>query len=177
MEGWDKTDDEYIVTRDTGKDAVLRYTEGRFGTGIRYKINKNSEISLTGGEIFMNTFKYLDNNGSKVVLKNGPYVELRFREGIELWGKHLIWSRLRQLYCKIYFVIGESKGIQIYVMRVRADQAIPLIGVTAMRLILLGHPKNSSRCPQRFRFLVVCHLCPECHFSFWPAFDELIFGG
>ena len=78
VEGREKTDDEYIVTRNTTKDAVLRYTEGHLGTGVKFKINKNTDISLSGGEIFMNTFKYLDDNG-KVVLKDGPYVELKFQ--------------------------------------------------------------------------------------------------
>jgi hypothetical protein len=72
----EKTDDEYIFNMDTTKNAVLRYTEGHLGTGVKFKINKNAEISLSGGAIFMNTLKYLDDNG-KVVLKNGPYVELK----------------------------------------------------------------------------------------------------
>lgn len=78
VEGREQTDDEYIFTNNTTKNAVLKYTEGHLGAGVTFKINKNAEISLSGGEIFMNTFKYLNTNG-KIDLKNGPYVELRFQ--------------------------------------------------------------------------------------------------
>jgi hypothetical protein len=76
VEGGEKTDDEYIFTENTTKNAVLRYSEGHLGTGVKFKINENADVSLSGGEIFMNMFKYLDGNG-KVVLNNGPYVELK----------------------------------------------------------------------------------------------------
>lgn len=76
-EGWDKTDDEYIVDRGTAKNVTLKYAEGHLGTGIRFKLTQDAQIILSGGEIFNNYLDYLDGNG-KVDMKNGPYVELRF---------------------------------------------------------------------------------------------------
>jgi len=76
VEGHESTDNEFIVTRGAAKKVTLEYNEGHLGTGIKFKINKYTDITLSGGQIIFNSLKYLDGNG-KVVVKNGPYVELR----------------------------------------------------------------------------------------------------
>lgn len=67
---------EFEVKRDNSKNVVLRYQEGRIGSGIKYKFNKYIQSSLSIGGVFNRTLKYRDNLG-KVNIKDGIYTEFR----------------------------------------------------------------------------------------------------
>lgn len=77
IEGGDSFN-EFNVTRDNTKNVILRYTEAHLGGGIRHKINRYIEASLSAGEIFDNKLKYRD-TGEKIKLKNCPYIEFRIQ--------------------------------------------------------------------------------------------------
>jgi hypothetical protein len=67
---------EYEVTKDNLKNVILQYKEMRLGAGLKYKLNKSVEASLSAGGAFNRTLKYRDSLG-KVNLKDSGYVEFR----------------------------------------------------------------------------------------------------
>lgn len=77
VEGGRAFNSEFEVTRSGAKNTVLRYKETRVGAGIKYKINKSIEASVSGGGVFGRSLKYRDNEGGKVSIKDGAYTELR----------------------------------------------------------------------------------------------------
>jgi hypothetical protein len=68
---------EFEVTKDNLKNVVLRYRQTHLGAGIKYKVNKFIESSLSCGGIFGRSLKYRDNSLGEVDIKNGVYTELR----------------------------------------------------------------------------------------------------
>jgi len=64
--------DEFVVERNNAQDVILRYTETRLGSGIKFKINPYSAVSLSTGEVLDNILKYRDSAG-KIKIKNGVY--------------------------------------------------------------------------------------------------------
>ena len=72
----DITMDEYKVTKDDLKNAVLEYNEIHAGAGLRYEVNKYIQSSISLGGIFNRSIKY-QNNFGKVKLDNGMYTEFR----------------------------------------------------------------------------------------------------
>lgn len=68
---------EFEVNKDNLKNVVLRYRETHLGAGIKYKVNKFIESSLSCGGIFGRSLKYRDDSLGKVDIKNGVYTELR----------------------------------------------------------------------------------------------------
>jgi hypothetical protein len=67
---------EFEVTKDNLENVVLQYKEMRMGAGLRYKLNKAVEASLSAGGAFNRSFKYRDSLG-KVNLKDSYYTEFR----------------------------------------------------------------------------------------------------
>lgn len=72
----DISSNEFKVTKDNVKNAVLQYNEMHAGLGLRYRPNKYINTSLSAGSVFNRSLKYRDSLG-KVVLKNGLYTEFR----------------------------------------------------------------------------------------------------
>ena len=68
---------EFEVSKDNLKNVVLRYRETHLGAGIKYKVNKFIESSLSCGGIFGRSLKYRDDSLGEVDIKNGTYAELR----------------------------------------------------------------------------------------------------
>lgn len=68
--------EEFEVAKDNLKNAVLRYRETYVACGIKYKINKFIQSSLSAGEVFNRYLQYKDSLG-KVDIKDGVYTELR----------------------------------------------------------------------------------------------------
>lgn len=68
--------DEFEVTKDNLKSAVLQYRELHLGAGIKYKVNKFIQSSLSVGGMFNRYLEYKDSLG-KVDIKDGIYTEFR----------------------------------------------------------------------------------------------------
>lgn len=68
---------EFEVSKDNLKNVVLRYRQTHLGTGIKYKVNKFIDSSISCGGIFGRSLKYRDDSLGKVDVKNGVYAELR----------------------------------------------------------------------------------------------------
>ena len=68
--------DEYEVDKDNLENVVLRYREIHLGTGIKYKVNKFIQSSLSVGGMFNRYLEYKDSLG-KVDIKDGVYTEFR----------------------------------------------------------------------------------------------------
>lgn len=68
--------DEFTVTRDNIKNISLLYRETHLGAGIKIKLNRYIQASLSGGGVFNRYLQYADSQG-KVDIKNGAYTELR----------------------------------------------------------------------------------------------------
>lgn len=75
-EGGSSLNSEFEVTRNDTKNVVLRYKEMHLGVGIKLKLNKFIQSSLSFGSVFNRSLKYRDNQG-KVEIKNGLYGEFR----------------------------------------------------------------------------------------------------
>jgi len=73
--GW--VGDEYKVTQNGLKNAVLNYSEIRTGAGLRCAINKYIESSFTLGGVFNRSLEYRQDSLGKVAIKNGLYTEFR----------------------------------------------------------------------------------------------------
>ncbi|MBI5145129.1 MAG: hypothetical protein HZA27_02975 [Candidatus Omnitrophica bacterium] len=71
---------EFEVTKDNLKSANLIYKENRLGTGMKLKLNKYMEASVSCGGVFNRYLKYKDSLG-KVGIKDGFYSELRIEAG------------------------------------------------------------------------------------------------
>lgn len=67
---------EFEVTRDNLEGAVLRYTQKYAGAGMKLKLNKDVNLSLSAGGAFNRYLKYRDGLG-KAGLKDNLYTELR----------------------------------------------------------------------------------------------------
>ncbi|MDD5583666.1 MAG: hypothetical protein PHV55_01235 [Candidatus Omnitrophica bacterium] len=72
LEGGDFSD-EYVVSKDTNRNVVLRYSQAYCGGGIKFQVNKNIEAYLSAGAVLAGAFKYRDELG-KVSMERGPYV-------------------------------------------------------------------------------------------------------
>ena len=68
--------DEFEVTKDNLKGAVLIYQETHLGSGVKYKFNKYIEASVAAGGMFNRNLKYRDSLG-KVNIKDGFYSEAK----------------------------------------------------------------------------------------------------
>lgn len=68
--------DEFEVAKDNLKNVVLQYRELHLGAGIKYKVNKFIQSSLSVGGMFNRYLEYKDSLG-KVDIKNGVYTEFR----------------------------------------------------------------------------------------------------
>lgn len=68
---------EYEVTKGNLKTAVLKYNDYHAGLGLKYKINKNIEASVSGGGVFGRSLRYRDDNFGKVEIKGTGYSEFR----------------------------------------------------------------------------------------------------
>jgi len=68
--------DEYEVAKDNLKNVVLQYREVHLGAGIKYKVNKFIQSSISEGVMFNRYLEYKDSLG-KVDIKNGIYTEFR----------------------------------------------------------------------------------------------------
>lgn len=75
-EGGGAYNSEFEVSRGNAKNVVLRYKETHLGAGVKFRINKFIETSITGGGVFNRSLKYRDNQG-KVSVKDGAYAEFR----------------------------------------------------------------------------------------------------
>lgn len=75
-EGGSALNSEFEVTRDNTKNIVLRYKEMHLGTGIKFKLNRYIQTSISAGGMFNRYLKYRDSQG-KVDIKNGLYTEFR----------------------------------------------------------------------------------------------------
>ncbi len=67
---------EFEVKKDNYKNVVLAYHETYLGAGIKYKLNKYIQTSLSAGGNFRRRLKYSDSLG-KVDIKDGLYTEFR----------------------------------------------------------------------------------------------------
>jgi len=67
---------EYEVKRDNSENVVLMYKETRLGSGLKFKLNKDIQASLSAGGMFKRRLRYRDNHG-KVDIKDGLYTEFR----------------------------------------------------------------------------------------------------
>jgi hypothetical protein len=76
-EGGASLNSEFEVAKDNLKNVVLKYKEKYLGAGIKYKVNRFIESSLSCGGIFGRSLKYRDSSLGKVKIKNGVYTELR----------------------------------------------------------------------------------------------------
>jgi len=68
--------DEFTVDRNNSKNVVLRYARTGIGGGIKLKINKFIQCSLSAGDAFNSTLRYRDNN-DKVSIRSGLYYEFK----------------------------------------------------------------------------------------------------
>jgi hypothetical protein len=75
-EGGASFNSEFEVTKDNLKNVVLRYQERHLGAGIKYKVNKFIQSSISAGGAFNRSLKYRDSLG-KVEIKDGAYAEFR----------------------------------------------------------------------------------------------------
>ena len=73
----DSTSNEYRVTKDNLKNAVLNYDETHLGAGLRYKWNKNVTGSFVAGGVFNRSIEYRQDSFGKVVVGDGFYTEFR----------------------------------------------------------------------------------------------------
>jgi len=80
-EGGSSSNSEFEVTKDNLKNVVLRYKQMRLGSGIKFKLNKFIQSSISAGAVFNRTLKYRDSLG-KVNLKDGFYTEFRIEMGL-----------------------------------------------------------------------------------------------
>ncbi|MDD5432697.1 MAG: hypothetical protein PHO70_06930 [Candidatus Omnitrophica bacterium] len=68
---------EYVVDMDNQHTNVkLDYNELHAGLGLKYKVNKFAECSLSSGSVFNHNLEYRESLG-KVAIKNGMYTEFR----------------------------------------------------------------------------------------------------
>jgi hypothetical protein len=81
VEGGSSLNSEFEVTKDNLKNVVLRYKQMRLGSGVKLKLNKFIQSSLSAGAVFNRTLKYRDSLG-KVNLKDGFYTEFRIEVGL-----------------------------------------------------------------------------------------------
>jgi hypothetical protein len=72
---------EYEVTKDNLENVVLQYKEMHIGAGLKYKVNKAVEASVSAGGMFGRSLKYRDSLG-KVEIKDGAYAEFRLEARI-----------------------------------------------------------------------------------------------
>lgn len=77
----DFKDEEYEVTRNEKKTVVLRYVGSHIGGGIKFKVNKFIDTTLSCGGVFNRYLKYRDGVG-KVNIDNGFYSEFRLEAKI-----------------------------------------------------------------------------------------------
>lgn len=75
------TSREFEVRKDSLRDVILRYAQMHAGAGVKFKLNKYAETSLSSGYVFNRCLKYGDSRG-KFVIKNDPYCEFRVEFGI-----------------------------------------------------------------------------------------------
>lgn len=68
--------DEFDVRKNGSKGIILRDQEAYAGGGIKIKLAKFIEASVSGGSIINQYLKYKDGAG-KVDIKNGPYVAVK----------------------------------------------------------------------------------------------------
>lgn len=68
---------EFEVSQDNRRGVVLDYNEIHLGGGIRYKVNKFIQTSLSAGGMFNRSIKYRQDSLGKVSIKNGLYTEFR----------------------------------------------------------------------------------------------------
>ncbi len=73
---YDAKIDEYVVTRAGQKDVVLKASEATFGGGLKFKIGKWLDASLSSGLNTMRQFAYRDNVG-KADVNSAPYIKFR----------------------------------------------------------------------------------------------------
>jgi len=71
---------EFYVTRDNSK-AILLYNQARIGCGVKFKINKFIDTTLSLGDAFDRLLKYRDSVG-KVKLNDSLYTEFRIEARI-----------------------------------------------------------------------------------------------
>jgi len=69
---------EFEVDKDNVKNTKLEYKETHLGAGIKYKLNKYIESSLTAGGMFNRRLQYKESLG-KVKIDNGAYAEFRLQ--------------------------------------------------------------------------------------------------
>lgn len=72
---------EFVVNRDNSENVILRYAQAHLGSGVRFKINKFIETSLSVGEVFNHYLRYRD-SGGKAGIKDGLYAEFRIQARI-----------------------------------------------------------------------------------------------
>jgi hypothetical protein len=80
-EGGSSLNSEFEVDKDDLKNVVLRYKETHLGAGIKYKLNKFIQGSLSAGGVFNRYVKYRDGQG-KVDIKDGLYSDFRLEINI-----------------------------------------------------------------------------------------------
>jgi len=80
-EGGSSLNSEFEVTKDNLQNVVLRYSQMRLGSGLKFKINEIIQSSISAGAVFNRTLKYRDSLG-KVNLKDGFYTEFRLEMAI-----------------------------------------------------------------------------------------------
>lgn len=80
-EGGGSLNSEFEVTKDNLKNVVLCYKQMRLGSGIKFKLNKFIQSSVSVGAVFNRMLKYRDRLG-KVNLKDGFYTEFRVEMGL-----------------------------------------------------------------------------------------------
>lgn len=68
---------EFEIDRDNFKNVILRYREARFGSGLTYSINDSFKMAVSAGEVFSRSFKYMNEDFGKIILKNGVYTEFK----------------------------------------------------------------------------------------------------
>jgi Domain of unknown function (DUF6268) len=73
----DVSGDEFEVTKDNFKNVVLNYNETHLGVGLRYKLNKYTQWTISSGAVFNRSIKYRQDSLGKVTIKDGPYINLR----------------------------------------------------------------------------------------------------
>lgn len=80
LEGGSSFNREFEVKRNNLDGTVLKYREARLGGGLKFKLNKFIQSSISIGSVFNRRLKYRDNQG-KVNIKDGLYTEFRIEAG------------------------------------------------------------------------------------------------
>lgn len=71
------SEDEFEVDKDNLKNVVLEYNEMHLGAGVKYRVNKYIQSSISAGCVFNRSIKYRHEELGKAGIKNGLYTELR----------------------------------------------------------------------------------------------------